>query len=90
MDASHLILDWSWYFDNHAMYNGRQHLYSVKTAKKKVHILPMQKDFLSSRKTLLCVLTEEFELELEEEGMCLIVASTTFALPEKRKAPSTS
>jgi hypothetical protein len=64
MDASHLILDWSWYFDNHAMYNGRQHLYSVKTAKKKVHILPMQKDFLSSRKTLLCVLTEEFELEL--------------------------
>jgi hypothetical protein len=33
--------------------------------------------------------TEEFELELEleEKGMCLIVASITFALTEQEKHP---
>ena len=82
MDASHIILGRPWQFDNHAVYDGHKHLYSVKVGDKKVHILPLQKDFPSPRKTVFCVPTEEFEHEIEEEGMCLIVASTTFTQSE--------
>jgi hypothetical protein len=69
------------------VYNGQRHLYSVETGEKKVHILQMQKDFSSSRKTVLCAPKEEFELELEEEGLCLIVTSTTFPPPEQEEHP---
>jgi hypothetical protein len=50
---------------------------------KKVQISPIQKDFPNARKTMFCVPTEEFEQDLEEEGICLIVASTIFLEPEK-------
>jgi hypothetical protein len=83
MDASHIILGRPWQFDNHAVYDGHKHLYSVKIGEKEVHILPLQKDFSSTRKTVFCVPTEEFENEVREEGVCLIVASTTFTHPEQ-------
>jgi hypothetical protein len=69
MDASHLILGRTWQFDNHAVFDGRRHLYSVQTGEKKVHILSMQ----------------EFEHDLEKSGMCLIITSTTFTQPEQEE-----
>ena len=35
----------------------------------------------------MCVPSEEFESELEEEGICLIVASATFTDPEIKSPP---
>jgi hypothetical protein len=52
---------------------------------KKVHILPIQKDFPTTRKTVFCVLIEEFEHELEEECMCLIIDLMIFTEPEQKE-----
>jgi hypothetical protein len=45
----------------------------------------MQKDFSSLRKLVFYVSTEEFEHDLEEADICLIVASTTFTQPEQEE-----
>jgi Reverse transcriptase (RNA-dependent DNA polymerase) len=45
----------------------------------------MQKDFPSTRKIVICVPTEEFEHDLEEADIRLIVASITFTQPEQEE-----
>jgi hypothetical protein len=87
MDASHLILGRPWQYDNHAVYDGRKHLYSVQMGEKKIHLLPLSKEFTGPQRTVICVQSEEFESELEEEGMCLIVASINFTENESRPPP---
>jgi hypothetical protein len=74
-----------WQFDNYAIYDGQKHFYSVQVGNKKVHILSIQKDFLNTRRIIFCVPIEEFEHELEEECMSLIVASTIFTEHEQKK-----
>ena len=61
MDASHLILGRPWQYDNHAVYDGRKHLYSIQVGEKKVNLLPLSKEFTGPQRTVVCVPSEEFE-----------------------------
>jgi hypothetical protein len=64
MDASHLILDRPWQYDNQAIYDGRKHTYIIRVGAQNIRINPLQEELKEST-TIFCVPREEFEKELE-------------------------
>lgn len=55
MDASHIILGRPWQFDNHAVYDGREHTYTIRQDHKKVLLTPIQNNVTKEATTKLCV-----------------------------------
>jgi hypothetical protein len=76
MDAAHLILGRPWQYDNHVVYDGRAHTYTLHTKNKKVVVQPLRRTEASTKNTIICLPRVEFEEEVATAEFCFALEAT--------------
>jgi hypothetical protein len=84
MDAAHLILGRPWQYDNHVVYDGRAHTYTLHTKNKKVVVQPLRRTKASTKNTVICLPRAEFKEEVATAEFCFALVSLTSSVIEAK------